>query len=153
MAHWFEHQALRKLIAPGEQILSSDLLDRFEAYSADGQHNQAVYADLAGRRGVRRAEVVVVTDQRVYVKDQSGGIVYALFSDLAGVGRLSPPNHYPPQVQLIFQDRSCWILSYGRRSSDQRSADEITLRFFGRVIKDTIHEFGGGTKIDEGRSE
>jgi hypothetical protein len=124
MAFRAETKRLRGELRPGEQILASDILAIKER------------PDLTGMS----RPVLVVTDLAIFVmlSGRQRSIMRIDFDELRDVGRKSG---ILDELQLIHVNGDVLTFKFDHRDHKQLTADLITERFFGRVIKDTAVEF------------
>jgi hypothetical protein len=118
-----ERKRLRDTLHPGEEILASDPL-----CTIDERPELTVLAH----------PVLVVTDRSIYLilsgKEQE--VTAIDFDQLVGVQRTDDPVP-GSTLQLTGSDGRVLTLTYEPRRRRQDTADRITERFFGRVVKDT----------------
>jgi len=119
-----ETKRLRGELRPGEQILASDILYIKER------------PDLTGLS----RPVLVVTDMAIFVilSGRQRSVMRVDFDELRGVGRKSG---ILDELQLIHVNGDVLTFKYDDRDHKQLTADLITERVFGRVIKDTTVQF------------
>jgi len=124
-----EYSRLRDILQPGESILASDLLGGCREFP-----------------NLSRPPVFVVTDLSMYLllSGRDKDVFQMEFSDLAGVGRRWLLTR---EMQLIFKNNYVLNLIYHPRDQLGRTADLVTERFFGHVVKDTTVGFGQGSSI------
>src|SRR5580692_7455872 len=118
-----ERKRLRDTLQPGEEILASDPL-----CTIDERPELTVLAH----------PVLVVTDRSVYLilsgKEQE--ITAVELDALVDVQRTDDPVP-GSTLRLTGPDGQVLTLTYEPRSRRQDTADRITERFFGRVVRDT----------------
>jgi hypothetical protein len=124
-SRYAERRALRGLLEPGEEVLASDLVSFAEPS----------FVTTPGRT------VLLVSTERIFVRHRSGAITVIDFAYLRGVGRKQFFSGEQPQ--LILTDGRVLTLDYHRRSRSAATANEVTRRFFGRVIADTTQTMQG----------
>jgi hypothetical protein len=121
-----ERRRLRDTLQPGEEILASDAL-----CTIDERPELTVLAH----------PVLVVTDRSIYLtlsgKEQA--ITAIDFDALVDVQRTDDPVP-GSTLRLTGHDGQVLTLTYEPRSRRQDTADLITERFFGRVVRDTAEE-------------
>jgi hypothetical protein len=124
MAFRAEKVRLKNALRPGEVILASDLLSRIKQ-----------------RPDLDRPPVLVVTDMCIYLifSGRQREISRIDFDALGGVGRKT--TGFGRELQLILDDGEVLTCVYHPRDRNGLTADLITERFFGRVVKDTTTEF------------
>jgi hypothetical protein len=121
-----ERKRLRDTLQPGEEILARDPL-----CTIDERPELTVLAH----------PVLVVTDRSIYLilsgKEQE--ITAIALDALVGVERTDDPVP-GSTLRLTMPGDQVLTLTYEPRSRRQDTADRITERFFGRVVKDTSEE-------------
>jgi hypothetical protein len=131
MAFRAEKSRLRNALRPGETIIASDLLSLwFE------------------RHDLERPPVLVVTDLAIYVilSGRQREVSRIDFDALVGVGRFGP---YGNRLRLSLDSGEALTFWYNRRDRHCVTADLITERFFGVVIKNTEAEVDDAEHTDE----
>jgi len=121
-----ERRRLRDRLRPGEEILASDVLCAIKERP-----------ELT----VLSHPVLVVTSLSVYLvlSGKEEEVRRVDFDDLAAVERTDNPVP-GSTLRLVRRDGEVLTFDYEPRSYTQGTADEITKRFFGRIVKDTAVE-------------
>ena len=127
MAHTTGTGRSKFALVPGEQILACDVVGEIREH----------------RRGPQ-LPVVTVTDLAVYLVIPEGRDVVRRidFTDVTAVGRKT--TMVGRELQLIVREGqvfSSTTVVYLQFGGDSATADQITERFFGRVVQDTTVEF------------
>jgi len=119
MAFRAEKSRLRHALRPGETILASDLLGLW-----------------LQRPNLDRPPVLVVTDMAIYLilSGRDREVSRIDFDALVGVGRR---GRYGRQFQLMLDSGEVLTFQYHPRDRHGRTADLITERFFGHIVKNT----------------
>jgi hypothetical protein len=121
-----ERRQLRDSLRPGEEILASDVLCAIKERP-----------ELT----VLSHPVLVVTSMSVYLvlSGKEKEVRRVDFDDLAAVERTDDPVP-GSTLRLVLRDGDVLTFDYEPRSYQQGTADEVTKRFFGRIVKDTAAE-------------
>jgi hypothetical protein len=121
-----ERRQLRDRLRPGEEILASDVLCAIKERP-----------ELT----VLSHPVLVVTSMGVYLvlSGKEKEVRSVDFDVLAAVERTDDPVP-GSTLRLILNDGEVLTFDYEPRAYTQATADVITKRFFGRIVKDTTAE-------------
>jgi hypothetical protein len=127
MAFRAERGRLKNAMRPGEEIIASDLLDSWYE-----------------RPNLQRPPVLVVTNMCAYLilSGRDREVSRIDFDALVGVGRKESGRVFGCQeLQLILDSGEVVTLVYNHRDRHGRTADLVTERYFGHIVRDTTTEF------------